>query len=160
MPTTLRTWLRAEHGASAISLLATVAALAIVAAIAVPSLTKSGVSTPQGAQTGTPTAQAQDQQAQSLLETGQTAMATYAATSNSGYQGVSPSALNAIEPTLITASTKEAYLAAASGTATGYTMESVNPLTGDTFTLSDNSGADSRTCTPAGRGGCTAAGTF
>ena len=160
MPTTFRTWLRAEHGASAISLLATVAALAIVAAIAVPSLTKSGVSTTQGSKTGTPTAQAQDQQAQSLLETGQTAMATYATTSNSGYDGVSPSALSAIEPTLLTASTKEAYLAAASGTSTSYMMESVNPLTGDTFTLSDNSGVASRTCTPAGRGGCSATGTF
>jgi Tfp pilus assembly protein PilE len=160
MPTAFRTWLRAEHGAGAISLLATVAALAIVAAIAVPSLTKSGVSSTQGSQTGTPTAQAQDQQAQSLLETGQTAMATYATTSNSGYDGVSPSALNAIEPTLLTASTKEAYLAAASGTSTSYMMESVNPLTGDTFTLSVNGGVASRTCTPAGRGGCSATGTF
>ena len=160
MPITFRTWLRAEHGASAISLLATLAALAILAAIAVPALTKSGVSAPQGSQTGTPTGQAQDQQAQALLETGQTAMATYAATSNSGYQGVTPSALSAIEPTLLTASTKEAYLAAASGTSTSYMMESVNPLTGDTFTLSDNSGVASRTCTPAGRGGCSATGTF
>jgi hypothetical protein len=159
MPTTFRTWLRAEHGASLVSLLATVAALALMVGIAVPAMNKSGGSS-QGSQTGTPTAQAQDQQAQSLLETGQTAMATYAATSNSGYQGVSPSALNAIEPTLLTASPKEAYVAAASGTATGYTMESVNPLTGDTFTLTDNSGVDSRTCTPAGRGGCSAAGTF
>jgi type II secretory pathway pseudopilin PulG len=160
MLTAVRTWLRAEHGASPISLLATVAALVIVAAIAVPSLTKSGAAGTQASQTGAATAQAQDQQAQSLLETGQTAMATYAATSNSGYQGVSPSALNAVEPTLLTASTKEAYLAAASGTATSYTMEAVNPLTGDTFTLTDNSGVASRTCTPAGHGGCTASGTF
>jgi Tfp pilus assembly protein PilE len=157
---TFRTRLRAEHGASAISLLATLAALAIVAAIAIPSLTKSGVTAQPGSRTGTPTAQAQDQQAQTLLETGQTAMATYATTSDSGYQGVTPSALNAIEPTLLTASTKEAYLAAAAGTSTSYMMESVNPLTGDTFTLSDNGGVAVRTCTPAGRGGCSAAGTF
>jgi Tfp pilus assembly protein PilE len=159
MPTTFRSWLRAEHGASPISLMATIAALAIVAVIAMPSLTKSGASTQTG-QTATATAQAQDQQATSLLETGQTAMATYAASNDSGYQGVSPSALSAIEPTLITASTKEAYVSAASGTATGYTLVAVNPLTGDTFTLSDNSGVASRTCTPAGRGGCSTAGSF
>jgi hypothetical protein len=160
MPTTFRTWLRAEHGAGVISLLATVAALAIVGALAIPALKQSGASGAQGNQNAMALAQAQDQQAQSLLETGQTAMATYAATSNSGYQGVSASALNAIEPTLLTASAKEAYLAGASGTATSYTMESVNPLSGDTFTLSDNSGVTSRTCTPAGRGGCSASGTF
>lgn len=160
MTRALRLWLRAEHGASAISLIATLAALAILAAIAVPALTKSGAAASSSAQDAAATAQAQDQQATALLETGQTAMATYAANTNNGYAGVSPSALSAIEPTLITASTKEAYVSSASGSATGYTLQATNPLTGDTFTLTDNSGVVSRTCAPAGRGGCSAAGTF
>jgi type II secretory pathway pseudopilin PulG len=159
MPTTLRTWLRAEHGASAISLMATVAVLGVIAALLIPAL-KSSSSSTQTSQAAAATAQAQDQQAQTLLETGQTAMATYATTSNSGYTGVSPSALNSIEPTLITSSAKEAYLSGASGTATGYTLIATDPLTGDTFTLSDNGGVVSRTCAPAGRGGCSQSGTF
>ena len=157
MPTTFRTWLRAERGASAVSLLAIVATLAIIAVIAVPALTKSGASSDQ---TASATAQAQDQQAQTLLETGQTAMATYAATSNNGYTGVSPGALSAIEPTLITQSTTEAYISAASGSATGYTLVATDPLSGAPFPLTNTSGASPRTCAPAGRGICSASGTF
>ncbi len=134
--------------------------MAILAAVAVPALTKSGASSSASSQDEAATAQAQDQQATALLETGQTAIATYAANTNNGYSGVSPSALSAIEPTLITASTKEAYLSGASGGATGYTLVATNPLTGDTFTLTDNSGVVSRTCAPASRGACSALGTF
>ncbi len=159
MPTTLRTWLRAEHGTSPISLIAIVASLVIVAAIAVPALKSGASSSSQTGQTAAATAAAQDVQAQTLVQTGQTAMATYAA-SNSGYTGVSPSALSAIEPTLVTASATEAYIASASGTATGYTLVAVNPLTHDTFTLTNTSGATTRTCAPAGHGGCPASGTF
>jgi type II secretory pathway pseudopilin PulG len=160
MPTTPATRLRAEHGASPISLLAIVASLVIIAVIAVPALKSGASSSSQTGQAAAATAAAQDEQAQTLLETGQTAMATYAASNGSGYSGVSPSALSAIEPTLITASSTEAYITSASGTATSYTLVSVNPLTHDTFTLSNNGGAVSRTCAPAGRGGCSASGTF
>ncbi len=153
--------LRAEHGASVISLLGVVATLAIIAALAIPALKGSGsTSTGAAAQGASATAQAQDVQATNLLSTAQTAMATYAASNDSGYQGVSAAALQSIEPTLITSSRTEAYVAQASGTATDYTVTVVNPLTANTFTLSDNGGAVTRTCTVAGRGGCGSGGTW
>ena len=158
MPTAFRTWLRAEHGASAISLLAIVATLAIVAAVAIPALTKSRTAaTNQGAAA---TAQAQDAAAPTLLAGAQTAIATYAASGTSGYSGVSPSALQSVEPNLVTSSTTETFLSAASGTPTGYTLVATDPATGDTFTLTSSNGVITRTCAPAGRGGCLASGTF
>jgi hypothetical protein len=95
-----------------------------------------------------------------LLDIAQTAMATYSASSGNGYTGVTPAALSSIEPTLITASSNQAYIASASGSTDSYTITAVDPLTGNSFTLANTAGAATRTCTVAGRAGCPPAGTW
>ncbi len=158
-PSTIRSWLGAERGASAISLLAALAALAGIAALMIPALSKSGT-TPSAGQPAAATAQAQDVQAKNLLVDAQTAMATYSASSGNGYTGATPAALGQIEPTLITASTNQAYIASVSATSDSFTVVAANPLTWNTFTLVDTGGALTRTCTVAGRGGCLPGGTW
>ncbi len=161
-PRSLSPRLRAEHGFSAISLIATVAIIGILAATAVPQLTKGTSGGSQGgqSQTGQALAQAQDVQAKTMATDAQTAMATYAASSDQGYTGVSPSALASIEPTLVTAGTNQPYLASVNGTQTSYVATIINPLTHNTFTLANTGGAVSRTCTTAGTAGCPSSGTW
>jgi len=155
----LRRRLLGESGASAISLLAVVATLGIVAAIAIPALHQSSSSTSSSSQTAA-TGQAQDVQAKNLLVDAQTAMATYAASNGTGYTGATPAALSAIEPTILTSSTTQAYLASVDATQASYTLVAVDPLTGNSFTLANSGGATTRTCTTAGRGGCPPGGTW
>lgn len=151
---TIRNGLGAEQGASVISLLAVVASLVIIAVVAVPALKSSGASTSGGQQTGAALAQAQDVQAKTLLVDAQTAMTTYSASSGNGFAGATPAALNQIEPTLITASTNQAYIASVNATTDSYTVVAVDPLTGNSFTLVDSAGSVSHSCTTAGHGGC------
>lgn len=151
--------LRGERGASMVSVLATLVAVAVIGVVVVPALTKSSDGA-QSAQVSSAPPKAQDVAAETLAQTAQTAMATYSASSGNGYAGATPAALNQIEPTLITASTSEAYLASVAATSDSYTVVAEDPLTGDGFTLADNAGAITRTCTPAGRGDCSAGGTW
>jgi hypothetical protein len=161
MPLSIRNWLGAEQGASVISLLAVVASLVIIAVVAVPALKSSGASTAaSNAQTGSALAQAQDVQAKTLLVDAQTAMSTYSASSSNGFAGATPAALNQIEPTLITASTNQAYIASVNATTDSYTVVAVDPLTGNSFTLVDSGGSVSHSCTTAGHGGCPVGGTW
>jgi hypothetical protein len=160
--THLLTRVRGEHGFGAISLVATLAIVGMIAAMAIPQLTKHGGSGGQGGQPSSAQAEAaaQDVQAKTMATDAQTAMATYAASSDQGYTGASPSALSGIEPTLVTSGTNQAYLASVNATQSSYVITIVNPLTHNSFTLSNSGGAISRTCTTAGSGGCPAGGTW
>ncbi len=157
---TLTARLRAEPGFSAISLIATVAIIGILAATALPQLTKGGGGQGGQSQTGQALVEAQDVQAKTMATDAQTAMATFAASNDQGYTGVTPGALASIEPTLVTSGTNQPYVASVSGTQSSYVVTVINPLTHNTFTLSNTGGAVSRTCTSPGVGGCPAGGTW
>lgn len=150
--------LGAEHGAGVVSLLAVLASVAIIGVVAVPALTKGGSSSTN--QTAAATGAAQDVQAKNLLLDAQTAIASYASSNTSGYSGATPATLAGLEPTIVTSSTTQAYLASVTASADSYTLVAVDPLTGNSFTLANTSGAVSRTCTASGRDGCPAGGTW
>jgi type IV pilus assembly protein PilA len=137
---------RAEHGFTLIELLVVILIIGILAAIAIPSFLSQGN-------------KAQDAQAKSMVRVAEWAMETYS-TDHGSYSGASVSALNSIEPTLISSSTSQAYLSAVSATSNTYTVTAVNPVTSDAFVISQTSGTTSRTCTTAGKGGCPSAGTW
>ncbi len=103
---------------------------------------------------------AQDAQAKELARTAQTTIETYALDHSGSYAGVtSPTDLSAIEKTINTSNTNEAYLSVATGSISGYTVTATAAVTHDTYTITMSNGAVDYTCsivagvTP---GGCTA----
>jgi type II secretory pathway pseudopilin PulG len=150
--------LRAEHGASLLSTMVALVAVAVAAIMLLPGA-MGGSSKNGQAQMASATAQGNDVQATSLLGSAQTAMATYQA-SGDGYTGATPQALHSLDPEIPIAGPGQAYLETVSATTDSYTLVAFNPLTGNSFTLADNAGAVSRTCTVAGRGGCQPGGTW
>lgn len=87
-------------------------------------------------------------------------METYATSNNGSYSGATAASLNSIEPSLrAAASTTSAYLPPASGTATSYTVVATSP-SGNTFTLANNGGQSTFSCTIAGRGACSFSGAW
>jgi hypothetical protein len=154
----VRSALRSEAGSGVISLLATVLIVGLVGALLIPRLTHAG-STSAPATVAAP-AKAHDAEAQLLAQTAQTAMATYAAENGSGTTGATAAELGAIEPALTANGPRGPYLASVTGGGVDYTLVAVDPLTRNSFTLSDTGGAVSRTCTTAGTGGCPAGGTW
>jgi hypothetical protein len=84
------------------------------------------------------------------------AIETYATEHNGGYAGVtSPADLKTIEPTInTTPGNSDAYLSSATGTSSAYTIVSVSEPTADQFTVVNNAGVLTRSCSGSG-GGCT-----
>ena len=73
---------------------------------------------------------------------------------NGDYSTVTPTTLNAAEASIpIVASTTNAYLSAASGTTTGYSVTAKAEPSGNTFTITNAGGVVTRTCTGT-TGGC------
>ncbi len=129
-----------------IELLVVILIIGILAAIALPSFVKQST-------------KAQDADAKAIASVAQTTMETYA-TDHGSYAGATVSALNSIEPTLITSSTSDAYLSAVNATSNTYTVTATSPPTGDAFVITNTSGSVARTCTTSGTGGCSSTGTW
>jgi type IV pilus assembly protein PilA len=140
-----------EKGFTLIELLVVLLIIGILAAISIPSFLNQK-------------AKANDASAKELARTAQTAMEIVGTDNDGSYASVSvPTDLSAVEKSINTSSTNgQAYLSAATGSATGYTVVAKAPVTGDTFTIVRANGTTTRTCSTASGGnpgGC-AAGTW
>jgi type IV pilus assembly protein PilA len=141
MLTKLRRPVGDENGFTLIELLVVILIIGILAAIAIPSfLNQKG--------------KANDANAKTLAAKAAIAINTYSTDHNGSFAGADANALNSIEPAInITSSTSEAYLSAVVGTSNSFTVVAYSPATNDSFSVIDNAGAVSHTCTGTG-GGC------
>src|SRR5437588_5345372 len=148
MSQSLRRRSKDEGGFTLIELLVVILIIGILAAIAIPSFIN---------QKG----KANDAQAKTAARTAQTAAETLATDNNGSYATTSQAELEALEPTLKSATNP---LTVAAGTASTYEVEVENKQTGDKFKIErEASGEVKRTCTvpaKANRNGCPAGGTW
>lgn len=129
-----------QAGFSLIELLVVILIVGILAAIAIPTFVGQK-------------AKAQDAGGKVLARTAETAIESYATNNNGAYSGATVSTLHSIEPTLVTSSTSQSYLASVSVTANGYAVIVSQPVTGNAFTITKSANTVTRTCSGSG-GGC------
>lgn len=137
---------KSQSGFTLIELLVVILIIGILAAIAIPAFLSQ-------------TTKANDAAAKTQVGTLHTAMKTYAIENSGSYEGATLAKLQAIEPTLrdkTTAIAKEIV----TPTATGFTVESEAVGSKDVFKLIYENGQVKRECSPSGKGGCGASGTW
>ena len=131
---------RDEDGFTLLELLVVVVVIGILAAIAIPALL--------GQRT-----KASDASAKQMANTAEHAAVIYNV-NNGSYTGITPSALQSVEPSINTTANGQTVLAAAAATSTGYSVATVSSA-GDTFNIVASNGVLSRTCTIAAGNGNT-----
>jgi type IV pilus assembly protein PilA len=136
----------ADDGFSLIELLVVVLIVGILAAIAIPSFLNV-------------TAKSNDAAAKTQVGTLQTTIKVFAMENSGSYEGATLAKLQTIEPTL-----RDKATAVAGPTtrlsATGFTIQSEAVGSGEVFTLESENGAVVRSCSPRGKGGCSAGGNW
>jgi type IV pilus assembly protein PilA len=137
----LRQRLSNEGGFTLIELLVVILIIGILAAIAIPAFLSQ-------------TSKANDSAAKTQVGTLQTTMEAYASENNGSFVGGTLAELQKIEPTLKDTSTATA--AVGTPTAEEFEVKSTAKGSGDVYTLVNNKGNISRTCTPINNGGCKA----
>ena len=137
-----------EKGFTLIELLVVILIIGILAAIAIPTFLNQK-------------SKANDASAESLARNAATAIETYATNNNGSYANAQLSDLHSVEPELnVTSNSTQAYLSSVTDSSDSYTIVATAPTDGNTFTLSDNAGTQSFTCTTAGKGSCSAGSTW
>jgi type IV pilus assembly protein PilA len=134
-----------EGGFTLIELLVVILIIGILAAIAIPAFLSQK-------------SKANDAAAKTQVGTLQTSIETYSTENSGSYAGATLALLEAIEPTLKDVSAAKPAVVKAG--AEEYEVESEAVSTKDKFKLINVKGEVKRTCTPVGKGGCPAAGTW
>jgi type IV pilus assembly protein PilA len=132
-----------DDGFSLIELLVAMLIIAALAAIALPAFL--------GQRT-----KGQDAAAKSALATTGLAALTYY-TDHDSFDGMTVTALQKVDPSLKDEPAGSG-LAVDSASGEGYKLHLTHPNSGHIFTIERSAGKDKHTCSPAGQGGCSAAG--
>jgi type IV pilus assembly protein PilA len=146
----LRRRMQNEQGFTLIELLVVILIIGILAAVAIPTFLN---------QRG----KGYDANAQSVVKDMQTAAETFA-TGDNGTYPTTVTQLLTVDPSLNTSSVASTAMSGGGSSADSYTVSAVAQSTGDSFSIVENNGSESNTCTSTttggGPGGCPSGSTW